>query len=193
MKIVGDKSGATVYKKLQNRSERKGKRLTSHGSPQTKDCGNCGKQHDWKTKEQCPAHGKTCNNCGKANHFAAKCRSKRSFPQQHQRQAVRTVAEVATEEVFSTYEVATANLNDSQLVTLKLESGNYLRFQLDTGAQCNVSKCCPNPPLQEGVERLQHDTRATIADCNRGIWRSETPSHWPSTYPSLARRLQMPT
>ena len=111
MKIVGDNSGATVYKKPQKRSEsRKGKRLTSHGSPQTKDCGNCGKKHDWKTKEQCPAQGKTCNNCGKANQFATKCRSKRSFPQQHQRQAVRTVAEVATEEVFSTYEVATANL-----------------------------------------------------------------------------------
>ena len=29
-------------------------------------------------------------------------------------------------------------LDDSQLVTLKLESGNYLRFQPDTGAQCNV-------------------------------------------------------
>ena len=24
------------------------------------------------------------------------------------------------------------------MVTLKLESGNYLRFQVDTGAQCNV-------------------------------------------------------
>ena len=30
------------------------------------------------------------------------------------------------------------SLDDSQLVTLKLESGNYLRFQPDTGAQCNV-------------------------------------------------------
>ncbi len=30
------------------------------------------------------------------------------------------------------------NLDDSQLVTLRLESGNCLRFQPDTGAQCNV-------------------------------------------------------
>lgn len=29
-------------------------------------------------------------------------------------------------------------MDDSQLVTLKLKSGNYLRFQPDTGAQCNV-------------------------------------------------------
>jgi len=29
-------------------------------------------------------------------------------------------------------------LDNSQLVTLKLESGNYLRFQPDNGALCNV-------------------------------------------------------
>ena len=30
------------------------------------------------------------------------------------------------------------SIDDSQLVTLKLESGNYLCFQVDTGAQCNI-------------------------------------------------------
>ena len=35
-------------------------------------------------------------------------------------------------------EVTAMKLNDSQLVTLKLESGNFVRFQPDTGAQCNV-------------------------------------------------------
>ena len=29
-------------------------------------------------------------------------------------------------------------VDDSQLVTLKLDTGNFLRFQPDTGAQCNV-------------------------------------------------------
>ena len=29
-------------------------------------------------------------------------------------------------------------MDDSQCVTLQLDSGNYLRFQVDTGAQCNV-------------------------------------------------------
>lgn len=29
-------------------------------------------------------------------------------------------------------------LDDSQLVTLRLESGNFVRFQPDTVAQCNV-------------------------------------------------------
>ena len=38
-------------------------------------------------------------------------------------------------------QVSAVYMDDSQLVTLKQESGNYLRFQVATGAQCNV------PPL----------------------------------------------
>ena len=28
--------------------------------------------------------------------------------------------------------------SDSKLVTLKVESGNFIRFEIDTGARCNV-------------------------------------------------------
>ena len=41
------------------------------------------------------------------------------------------------DEVFPVREGATL-LDDSQCVTLKLDSGNYIRFQIDSGAQCNV-------------------------------------------------------
>ena len=40
------------------------------------------------------------------------------------------------EEIFQTS--AAGEIDDSQCVTLQLDSGNYLRFQVDTGAQCNV-------------------------------------------------------
>ena len=40
--------------------------------------------------------------------------------------------------MFGVQEISAVTLDDSQLVTLKLKSGKYLRFQLDTGAQCNV-------------------------------------------------------
>ena len=40
-------------------------------------------------------------------------------------------------EIFQT-QISTRTLDDSNFVTLKLQSGNYLRFQADTGAQCNV-------------------------------------------------------
>ncbi len=41
------------------------------------------------------------------------------------------------DEVYHTCAL-TPDADDTQLVTIKLESGNYLRFQVDTGAQCNV-------------------------------------------------------
>ena len=51
-------------------------------------------------------------------------------------------------EVFGVEEISAVTLDDSQLVTLKLEFGNYLRFQPDTGTQCNVV------PVQEGDQRF---------------------------------------
>ena len=55
-------------------------------------------------------------------------------------QMIRAIVEETSDEdeVFCTQEIAANSLDDSQIVTLKLESGNYLRFQPDTGAQCNT-------------------------------------------------------
>ena len=41
------------------------------------------------------------------------------------------------DEAFPT-QFASVGIDDSQLGTLKLASGNFIRFQVDTGAQCNV-------------------------------------------------------
>ena len=43
-----------------------------------------------------------------------------------------------SDEVFGVQEILAVVLDDSQLVIPKLESGNYLRFQPNTGDQCNV-------------------------------------------------------
>ena len=53
------------------------------------------------------------------------------------RTQVQAIDEDDYDEVFST-QISAVNLDDSQLVTLKLESGNFLCFQVDTRAQCNV-------------------------------------------------------
>ena len=108
---------------------------SQHGKP--KECERCGSVHDHAKKEQCPAFGKTCLKCGKLSHFAAKCRSKKR--DNNTRTFVRAVDDdVSESEVFYADMISAVDLDDSQLVTLKLESGNYLRFQPDTGAQCNV-------------------------------------------------------
>ena len=41
------------------------------------ECSNCGRQHDTRKREQCPAFGKSCRKCQTRNHFAIKCQSKK--------------------------------------------------------------------------------------------------------------------
>lgn len=76
--------------------------------------------------------------------------------------SVRPVAGAAdgedSDEIFQTLRT-TALLDDSQLVTLRLNSGSHIQFQVDTGAQCNVV------PLEiykkaTGDQALEHVTPA---------------------------------
>ena len=47
------------------------------------------------------------------------------------RRQVQAIDEDDSDEVFPT-QISAVNLDDSQMMTLKLESGNFLRFQVDT-------------------------------------------------------------
>jgi hypothetical protein len=55
------------------------------------------------------------------------------MPKQTKR-SVKAIEEEEEEEIYQT-QIAEIGIGDSQVVTL---SGNYLRFQVDTVAQCNV-------------------------------------------------------
>ena len=137
MRIVGQSNNATTsvhavqhFSGQKKRTSKEASRTTK--SETTKECWNCGRQHGRQPKELCPAFGKSCDCCGKQNHFAKKCRQKRAG---NMRNSVGVIGE--PDEVFPVREVATL-LDDSQCVTLKMDSGNYIRFQIDSGAQCNV-------------------------------------------------------
>ena len=137
MRIVGQSNDATTSVHAVRKFSGQKKCMTKEASRSTKsetakECWNCGRQHGRQPKELCPAFGKSCDLCGKLNHFANKCRQKRSGST---RNSVRAIGE--PDEVFPVREGATL-LDDSQCVTLKLDSGNYIRFQIDSGAQCNV-------------------------------------------------------
>ncbi|PFX31634.1 Retrovirus-related Pol polyprotein from transposon 17.6 [Stylophora pistillata] len=107
-----------------------------------KECVYCGRMHDVSKRENCPAFGKKCDKCNKQNHFSKVCFG--SVPKPSQRSnRVHYLEDGFSEngsldEVFGVEEISAVTLDDPQLLTLKLESGNYLRFQPDTGAQCNV-------------------------------------------------------
>lgn len=90
--------------------------------------------HNHSKKQLCPAFDKKCLKCGNLSHLAAKCRSKK---RDNNPTSVRAVNSYSEPEVFYANMISAVDLDDSQLITLKLESGNYLRFQPDTGAQCN--------------------------------------------------------
>ena len=95
-----------------------------------KPCGKCGRFHE---PDNCAA-------CGKRNHFASVCRSGKRRANVNSVKALDEELESNEdpEELYIFSDVAAVTLDDSQLVTLQLDSGNCLRFQPDTGAQCNV-------------------------------------------------------
>ena len=138
MKLVEQPSGQINAVTSQSKKPEVPWRRKRHGDKHaTKECGRCGTLHDQTKRERCPAYGKTCL---KVSHFASKCRSKKRDPKSDNKDIpVRTVdSDNSESEVFYAEMISAVDLDDSQLVTLKLESGHYLRFQPDTGAQCNV-------------------------------------------------------
>ncbi len=132
------------------------RKTTEEDRQKVKECWMCGRKHAFHTKESCPAFGKTCNKCHKLNHFAVKCRQKGPSA------SIKQVEEQDSEdEVYHTSALA-HDPDDSQLITLKLESGNFMRFQADTGAQCNVipvdvyKKAAKDPYLSQLSTSLWH-------------------------------------
>ena len=75
---------------------------------------------------------------------------------------------------FHAMEVAAVQLDDSQLITVKVESGNYKQFQPDTRAQCNVIPLIICKKATRDLS-LSHVTPAQASTYN-SIWRTHTPS-----------------
>ena len=67
----------------------------------------------------------------KVSHFASKCRSKKRDPKSDNKDIpVRTVdSDNSESELFYAEMISAVDLDDSQLVNPKLESGHYLRPQ----------------------------------------------------------------
>lgn len=136
MKVVEESNPEPSVSAIQSNKGKTKKPESAPDSRRGRECWNCCKRHDLQQRELCPVCGKACCKYHKMNHFAAKCCSKGSL-------SVRPVTSTGTEGQEDTKEIfppywSTTNLDDSQLVTLWLEAGSHIRFQVDTGAQCNV-------------------------------------------------------
>ena len=95
MRIVGQSNNETTSVHAVRKFSGQKKSMTKEASRSTKsetakECWNCGRQHGRQPKELCPAFGKSCDFCSKQNHFASKCRQKRSG---RTRNSVRAIGE----------------------------------------------------------------------------------------------------
>ena len=97
----------------------------------SKPCKRCGTKHEIN---KCPAYGKTCHKCNGKNHFANVCFTK-TFSKVH---TVENQPNTTDKSLFIGEVHAVEHDNADELyVNLKI-NGTYLKFKVDTGAQCNV-------------------------------------------------------
>ena len=113
-------------------------RSLRQGTAEDSECNKCGWKHGW-LRQDCPAFVKVCLRCGRRNHFARSCPWRRNGEQQN---AVKSV-ELSNSSFSNDGEVfvvtrQTKTLSQDQQVTVQVERGNFIRFQADTGAECNV-------------------------------------------------------
>ena len=124
------------------------------------NCKNCGTQH---RPRECPAYGQECLYCHKKNHWAKVCLSKRH-------QGERTFKKIHTVEegsgsdddasLFIDTIAGGKDLPDTAYADVCMETGDILRFKIDTGAQANViprslyQKMTKPPSLSPCKEKL---------------------------------------
>ena len=118
--------------KVMNESD---KMVNALQSTSLRECWFCGRNHKFGKRENCPAWGKECKKCHKRNHFASKCKENASNVTEQRKKPVHCVRE--DEEIFNIQTLSHEN-TESQFVSLILPSGCAIKFQVDTGAQCNV-------------------------------------------------------
>jgi hypothetical protein len=72
LKVVEDSSTGTGVSTVEpeKRTWQEKTKQQDSGPPTKPQCQNCGRRHDLRRRESCPAFGKTCNKCQKRNHFA---------------------------------------------------------------------------------------------------------------------------
>ena len=125
--------------------------------------------------ELCPGYGKVCNKCLTPNHFVVKCFSHSAKGKQILSQ-VQVIDEDDPDEVFST-QISAVKQDDSQLVMLKLESENFVRFHVNTGAQCNVIPVALYQMASGDFKMTQMIPARTTITAYEGL-----PSQWPEAW-----------
>ncbi|MES9975679.1 MAG: aspartyl protease family protein, partial [Candidatus Thiodiazotropha sp.] len=103
---------------------------TRQPTPTDRSCRFCGTRHQ-RTKEHCPAWGKTCMKCRKKNHFARCCQST-NIAQIEEAEAADAI------ESEPEYAINTISNRQSAVFARLQVNGREIKFQLDSGASINI-------------------------------------------------------
>ncbi len=138
------------------------RKTTKEDRRNAKECWMCGRKYSFRTKESCPAFGKTCNKCHKPNHVAVKC------CQKSQLASIRQVEDQESEdEVYHTSALA-HDPDDSQLITLERKlhvvSG---RHRSSDSSRC-IQKSRKRPVPQKDHENHSQDCSIWWFNSSRG-------------------------
>ena len=134
LKEVRDSQYSINFRRIPHRTHGNNPDNKTDGA--TKECSNYGRVH---TSNNCITCCKTCSNCGKINHFAVVCRSgKRRNMQTTQRfKALDEELDRGEDSdeiyVVNNIAVVACTLDDTQLVMLRLTSGNFSRWSCFPG------------------------------------------------------------
>ena len=135
--MAGEECSVEVHelntRQNESKSNRNPKKKQGQRESERNECPRCGfKNHD--KREQCPAHGEKCAKCFKLHHYARVCKSKLE-------KQVHYVDEdsSASDDDFYVGCIETVNTVDTNEWYEGIAiNQKVVRFQLDTGARCNV-------------------------------------------------------
>ena len=120
---VADAGNVNAVSKKPKRGKRRRGRGSRNANTRGNSCEFCGREHDLAKRENCPAFGRSCNKCGKKNHFANVCFGHAPEPTTRTHPVYCFEYELS-DKVFGVEEISAVTLDDSQLVSLKLDSGD---------------------------------------------------------------------
>ena len=178
MKVM---SGREEVNALNHKEKKDGR----DASPKLVNCKYCGRKHE-RSRDKCPAFGKECAKCGKTNHFAKLCKQKLGG-RQRRKERIHRVRDAKTSQDSSDEEycftISSQNLEEQSVKSVSSQpikskifatmeiKGHPVRFQVDSGATCNViSKNdlpneCPIAHSKQVLSMFNGSKMETIGKC----------------------------
>ena len=177
-------SGKEDVNALSQRTKQ-GSRGKNKSRPKFVECKYCGRKHE-RSRDKCVAFVKECAKCGKANHLAKVCRQENPSPKKDRKERIHQLgtspeSQDSSDEEYCfilSLEGSEDHVNNvdsssfkSKIFTTMTVGGQPVRFQVDSGATCNViskniiPKECQVTPCTQVLNMFNGTRMQTIGKC----------------------------